>query len=75
MAERESADDVPDPPTLSARHRGPLVVEGRIRLFDTEGREIDISDRKRVLLCRCGASRTRPLCDGSHYRTNFEAEG
>ena len=58
---------------IKARPRGPLVVEGDIELYDTQGERIDTQDRAKVLLCRCGASRNAPLCDGSHNRTNFEA--
>ena len=61
---------------IRCRHRGPLVVEGDLEvleLHDLAGEPIDVSDRSRVLLCRCGASKSRPFCDGSHNRTGFEA--
>jgi CDGSH-type Zn-finger protein len=58
---------------ISARPRGPLVIEGDIELTDMQGNRVDVSGRKKILLCRCGASRTRPLCDGSHNRIGFEA--
>ena len=59
--------------TLKCRHRGPLVVDGEIELFGPDGERIDTTNRPRVLLCRCGASKSRPFCDGSHNRTSFEA--
>lgn len=61
--------------TLKPRARGPLVVEpaSACTLYDLEGNAIDTAHMKRLLLCRCGASRTRPLCDGSHNRVPFEA--
>ncbi|MBI5496367.1 MAG: CDGSH iron-sulfur domain-containing protein [Deltaproteobacteria bacterium] len=58
---------------ISPRARGPLVVEGDIDLVDLDGRPVETAGRQRVLLCRCGATRVRPLCDGSHNRTGFEA--
>ncbi len=61
---------------IRCRHRGPLVVEGDLKeleLKNLEGEPIDVSERSRVLLCRCGSSKTRPFCDGSHNRTDFEA--
>ncbi len=58
---------------IRCRARGPLAVEGDFELFGLDGEPIDMGDRKRVLLCRCGVSKSRPICDGSHYRTDFEA--
>ena len=51
---------------------GPLVVRGRFRLVDQDGADIEI-DRETVTLCRCGRSRLRPFCDGSHKLTRFSA--
>ena len=36
------------------------------------GREI-VVERKVVALCRCGKSRSRPLCDGTHKLIHFRA--
>jgi len=58
---------------IKVRAGGPLAVEGPIDLVDAEGNPIDVGDRKVVMLCRCGASKCRPLCDGSHYRIGFES--
>jgi CDGSH-type Zn-finger protein len=51
---------------------GPLLVRGPVRLTDQEGREIEL-DRATVALCRCGKSRTRPFCDGTHKVVRFKA--
>jgi CDGSH-type Zn-finger protein len=53
---------------------GPLIVRGSFVLRDEEGREID-PGRRTVALCRCGRSRLRPFCDGSHRRARYRAEG
>jgi CDGSH-type Zn-finger protein len=53
---------------------GPLVVRGSFVLLDEDGREID-PGRRTVALCRCGRSRLRPFCDGSHRRARDRAEG
>jgi CDGSH-type Zn-finger protein len=29
----------------------------------------------RATLCRCGASKTKPFCDGSHHEIDFKASG
>jgi CDGSH-type Zn-finger protein len=51
---------------------GPLVVRGPFRMVDQDGEEIAV-DRGTVALCRCGRSRLRPFCDGSHKLTRFKA--
>jgi len=53
---------------------GPLRVQGPFRLVDAGGAEYDLSERGEVVaLCRCGASTTKPFCDGTHSRVGFEA--
>jgi CDGSH-type Zn-finger protein len=51
---------------------GPLLVRGPVRLVDQDGNEIE-TDRDPVALCRCGRSRMRPFCDGSHKLVRFRA--
>ncbi len=51
---------------------GPLLVRGDFRLQDQDGNEID-PGRETIALCRCGKSRTRPFCDGSHKLVDFRA--
>jgi CDGSH-type Zn-finger protein len=59
--------------TIKTNRNGPLLVEGPVRLVDAEGNEFDITGRKRVSLCRCGASVNKPFCDGTHSKLGFEA--
>ncbi|MBV9466091.1 MAG: CDGSH iron-sulfur domain-containing protein [Solirubrobacterales bacterium] len=58
--------------TITPYRDGPLLVRGSFRLQDSEGREIPV-ERQVVALCRCGKSRIRPLCDGSHKLSGFRA--
>lgn len=55
---------------------GPLLVEGPARLQDVEGSPVN-HERNVLALCRCGRSRRKPLCDGSHRQSRFgnDAEG
>jgi CDGSH-type Zn-finger protein len=53
---------------------GPLLVRGPVRLTDQEGNEITVG-RETIALCRCGKSRLRPFCDGSHKLVRFKAPG
>ena len=51
---------------------GPLLVRGPVRLTDQDGNEIAV-DRETIALCRCGKSRLRPFCDGTHKLVRFRA--
>jgi CDGSH-type Zn-finger protein len=51
---------------------GPLLVRGPVVVRDQEGRGIHVN-RSPVALCRCGKSRMRPFCDGTHRLIRFVA--
>ena len=53
---------------IQLRENGPLGVRARIVL---DGVPIGM----RAVLCRCGASKRKPFCDGSHNDIHFEATG
>ncbi len=44
--------------------RGPLWVTGGLPIIRSDG--IALERRNRVMLCGCGRSHNKPLCDGSH---------
>lgn len=63
------SDEAPPPVNLaSVREAGPYAFRGDLRLAG------DLSGY-RVTLCRCGASRNKPYCDGSHHEVGFAATG
>ncbi|HEV2754938.1 MAG TPA: CDGSH iron-sulfur domain-containing protein [Actinomycetota bacterium] len=51
---------------------GPLLVRGSFELVDQDGNAIPVH-RKTIALCRCGKSRIKPFCDGTHKSTRFSA--
>lgn len=51
---------------------GPYVVRGTFSLRDHEGATIE-TNRRVVALCRCGKSRLRPFCDGTHQLIRSQA--
>lgn len=60
--------------TIRVRRNGPYVVESDdVRVIDWNGAEY-VCARKPVALCRCGASSTKPFCDGTHRQVGFAAE-
>ncbi len=59
---------------IKVRRNGSLKVEGEdVKVVDWNGNEYRI-DRRPFALCRCGASGTRPFCDGAHRQIHFQAE-
>jgi CDGSH-type Zn-finger protein len=64
---------VPDDEVVITPYRdGPLLVRGPFKLQDQDGNVIEVG-RKTVALCRCGKSRIRPFCDGTHQVVRFRA--
>jgi CDGSH iron-sulfur domain-containing protein 3 len=54
---------------IKVRENGPYKVTGEVRLVDADGNEIDTAEHEKngtIVLCRCGASKTKPFCDKSH---------
>lgn len=60
----------PAPPVnlVQLRENGPLGIRAEIVL---DGEPIGM----RAVLCRCGASKRKPFCDGSHNEVQFKATG
>jgi CDGSH-type Zn-finger protein len=63
-----------DDTTITPYRNGPYIVRGNFTITDQDGRTID-ARTKTVALCRCGKSRIRPFCDGTHKLIGFEAPG
>ena len=62
------------PTKITIRPNGPYLVEGDVELVDVNGSKIDTSARgPRFALCRCGASVSKPFCDGTHSKMGFQA--
>jgi CDGSH-type Zn-finger protein len=59
--------------TIRVRKNGPYRVEGDdVIVVDWNGNEYKV-DRLPIALCRCGASTTKPFCDGTHSKVGFQA--
>ena len=55
--------------TIETIKNGPCIVTGEVELIDADGNKYPVE--KRMALCRCGASETKPFCDGSHAHSGF----
>jgi len=54
---------------ITIKPNGPLLVDGDFTLIDADGVE---STPMKKALCRCGASITKPYCDGTHSKIGFK---
>ena len=57
---------------ITALDNGPYLVRGPVVVADAEGNEYR-TERKTIALCRCGGSKTKPFCDGTHSKVGFRA--
>lgn len=53
---------------------GPLLVRGQVEMTWPDGSPI-APRHDPIALCRCGKSRVRPFCDGTHKLIGFRAPG
>ncbi|HZR29687.1 MAG TPA: CDGSH iron-sulfur domain-containing protein [Terriglobales bacterium] len=61
---------------ITIKKNGPYRVEapeGAIQLVDADGNPYDLKGKTAFSLCRCGASVTKPFCDGTHSKIGFQA--
>ena len=65
-------DAVEREPGISLRKDGPYCVEGGIGLEDYNGSTPESNEH--YALCRCGGSKNKPFCDGTHWHINFKDE-
>ena len=57
------------PPAIAVTRDGPYAVTGGVELVGVRFGEG--ASREHYTLCRCGASRNKPFCDGSHWDAKF----
>lgn len=63
----------PSATRITPYRNGPYLVRGPFTMVDQDGNEIEIK-RRVVALCRCGRSKMRPFCDGTHKAIGFRSE-
>ncbi len=59
-------------PMVTVTKDGPYAITGRIELIDQplgEG-----ASTEHYTLCRCGGSKNKPFCDGTHWHIGFKDE-
>lgn len=58
---------------LTINNNGSVRIEGDFEIVDKTGANYDLQGRDVVSICRCGLSKNKPFCDGSH-NGHFEHE-
>ncbi len=59
-------------PKVSFEKNGPIKVAGLETLMNSRGEPV--KTKKNMILCRCGASKMKPFCDGRHNAIGFTDE-
>lgn len=57
-------------PAIFVAPNGPYVVSGGPELTDTE--RLEGTSTEHFTLCRCGGSKNKPFCDGTHWYNKFQ---
>lgn len=57
-------------PEIKLIENGPMFVPAEINVKDATGKILKVNDDK--YLCRCGHSKNKPFCDGSHMSSGFK---
>ncbi len=58
---------------LTINNNGSVKIEGDFEIVDRSGGMYDLGGREIVSICRCGLSKNKQFCDGSHTG-HFEHE-
>lgn len=59
-------------PAITIKRNGPYVVSGITAFTNSRGEPIETKDV--MSLCRCGQSKNKPFCDGTHRECGFTDE-
>ncbi|MEE8345950.1 MAG: CDGSH iron-sulfur domain-containing protein, partial [Dehalococcoidia bacterium] len=58
---------------IKVRVNGPYRIQGPVTLEDADGNKFELPGDV-IALCRCGNSKNKPFCDGTHREIGFQAE-
>ena len=58
--------------TMRIKPNGSIRVTGTVDFVDADGQVLE--SKTDFSLCRCGHSKEKPYCDGSHREAGFTAE-
>lgn len=67
-----NGEDAQREPSITVTKDGPYAVVGSIPLLEQSWGQG--AARERYTLCRCGGSKNKPFCDGTHWSIGFKDE-
>jgi len=56
---------------ITINNNGNIRVEGDFEIVDPQGKAFGLDGRTAIGLCRCGHSKNKPFCDGTHWYVKF----
>ncbi len=59
------------PLEITSLEDGPLLIKGNLEVLRGSGKRA--ATTQKITLCRCGHSKNKPRCDGSHSKIGFKA--
>jgi len=57
-------------PSITVSKDGPYRIVGGVKFEDTDGNKPE--SKEHYTLCRCGASKNKPFCNGNHWYIKFK---
>lgn len=65
-------EEAPSQNVIKLEKNGPVYIHGEVVIRDLDGNVV--LEDTRVAMCRCGKSKSKPLCDNSHIDADFSAD-
>jgi uncharacterized Fe-S cluster protein YjdI len=67
---KKSSKKAPKFARIQILKNGPILISGNFIIRDAMKKKIQVKTET-AALCRCGASKTKPFCDGNHLAEKF----
>ena len=71
-AKSKTLEERGGPLEITPFDNGPVGIKGPIEIIAGSGRTVQRTTN--AALCRCGASKNKPFCDGSHSKSGFTTD-
>lgn len=59
---------------ITIEKNGSINITGGVKVIDDNSSEEILDSKEHYSLCRCGHSKHKPFCDGTHKHINFNDE-